>query len=131
MVTVASREPVSIEILFSHELVPHTTTALTDERGEMRKISKSMLKTKQQVKYGTASHIILKDACTLLCSLASFISKGVRHHQCGGGQHQATSRNNISVTCSFYTTTMMLVVTNPTTMMLVVTNPTNHDVGGD
>ena len=38
------RETVSIETLFSHELAPHPT-ALFDDSGEIRRTSKSVLKT--------------------------------------------------------------------------------------
>jgi len=43
----SSRDTVSIETLFSYELAPHPT-ALLDDGGEMRKISKSVLKNKLQ-----------------------------------------------------------------------------------
>jgi len=47
----SSRDTVSIETLFSHELAAHPT-AFFDDSGEMRNTSKSMLKTKLQVVCG-------------------------------------------------------------------------------
>jgi len=47
----SSRDTVSIETLFSVELLPHPT-ALFDYNGEMRKTSKSVLKKKLQVVCG-------------------------------------------------------------------------------
>ena len=44
----SSKDTVSIEALFSHELAPHLT-ALFDDSGKMRKTRKSVLKTKLQV----------------------------------------------------------------------------------
>ncbi len=65
----SSRETVSIATLFSHELAPHPT-ALFDDSGEMRKTSKSVLKTKLQVLCGMRNcqlpKVVILDACTLL-----------------------------------------------------------------
>ena len=65
----SSRETVSIETLFSYELAPHPT-ALFDDSGEMRKTSKSVLKTKLQVKLGMRNRqppmVVILDACVLL-----------------------------------------------------------------
>ena len=65
----SSRETVSIETLFSHELAPHPT-ALFDDSGKMRKTSKSVLKTKFQVLCGMRNRqhpkVVILDACALL-----------------------------------------------------------------
>ncbi len=65
----SSRETISIATLFSHELAPHPT-ALFDDSGEMRKTSKSVLKTKLQVLCGMRNRqlpkVVILDACALL-----------------------------------------------------------------
>ena len=65
----SSRDTVSIETLFSHELAPHPT-ALFDDSGEMRKTSKSVLKTKLQVVCGMQNRqlpkVVILDGCALL-----------------------------------------------------------------
>jgi len=74
----SSRDPVSIETLFSHELAPHPR-ALFDDSGEMRKTSKLMpaggvQNTKQATSQGSNSGWL---CIALDCSLASFTCKSV------------------------------------------------------
>ena len=65
----SSRDTVSIETLFFHELAPHPT-ALFDDSGEMRKTTKSVLKTKLQVMCGMRNRqlpkVVILDGCALL-----------------------------------------------------------------
>ena len=58
-----------MENSFSHELALHRT-ALFDDRGEMRKTSKSVPKTKLQVQCGTRNQpppiVVILDTCAVL-----------------------------------------------------------------
>ena len=68
----SSRDIVSVETLFSHELASHPT-ALFDNSGEMRKTSKSVLKNKLQVMCGMRNRqlpaVVILDACALLWTI--------------------------------------------------------------
>ncbi|KAL8582263.1 hypothetical protein ACOMHN_037020 [Nucella lapillus] len=65
----SSREPVSIEALFSHELAP-LPTALFDETGDMRTTSKAVLKNKIKIVCGVRNKpspsIVVLDGCAIL-----------------------------------------------------------------
>ncbi|KAL8560458.1 hypothetical protein ACOMHN_054361 [Nucella lapillus] len=65
----SSREPVSIEALFSHELAP-LPTALFDETGDMRTTSKAVLKNKINIVCGVRNKpspsVVVLDGCAIL-----------------------------------------------------------------
>ncbi|KAL8571528.1 hypothetical protein ACOMHN_056823 [Nucella lapillus] len=68
-ITASSREPVSIETLFSHELAP-LPTALFDETGDMRTTSKAVLKNKIKIVCGVRNKpspsVVVLDGCAIL-----------------------------------------------------------------
>ena len=65
----SSRETVSIETLFSHELAP-VPTALFDETGDMRTTSKAVLKNKlivsSVVRNQPSLSVLVLDGCAIL-----------------------------------------------------------------
>ncbi|KAL8616218.1 hypothetical protein ACOMHN_058335 [Nucella lapillus] len=65
----SSREPVSIEALFSHELAP-LPTALFDETGDMRTTSKAVMKNKIKIVCGVRNKpspsVVVLDGCAIL-----------------------------------------------------------------
>ena len=68
----SSRNSVSMETLFSHELAPHPT-ALFDDHGEMRTTNKSTLKNKIKIECGLRNlqfpKVVILDGCAILWTI--------------------------------------------------------------